>query len=449
MGEWHTGSDIRSEWHLVEIGGIAQVVGGSTPSTKDPTNFGGDIPWITPKDLSGPHDRYVTGGKRNLTRKGLASCSAKLVPPGTVLLTTRAPVGYVAIAGNQIATNQGFRNLILRDGVSPGFVYYWLKANTEELLRHASGSTFTELSGSSLKQIHMLLPEESEQRAIAHILGTLDDKIELNRRMNETLEEMARAIFKSWFVDFDPVRAKMDGSWRRGESLPGMPAEMYDLFPSRLVDSELGEIPEGWEVSEIGREVEVVGGGTPSTKDMSFWDGGNIHWATPKDLSRLQSLILIETERKITSVGLKKISSGLLPVGTVLMSSRAPVGYLAIAQVPLAVNQGFIAMKCDERISREYTLFWCSENMNIIKAHASGTTFQEISKRNFRLLKVLVPTTGVLRVFDNMVNSLFERITLNLHESRTLAGLRDTLLPKLISGELRVRDAEKFMESVV
>ena len=332
------------------------------------------------------------------------------------------------------------------------FAYYltrWSEVRTYAISQMTGTSGRQRVPTSTLDYIYVPIPPLPEQRVIAHILGTLDDKIELNRRMNKTLEEMARAIFKSWFVDFDPVRAKMDGSWRRGESLPGMPAEMYDLFPSRLVDSELGEIPEGWEVSEIGREVEVVGGGTPSTKDMSFWDGGNIHWATPKDLSRLQSLILIETERKITSVGLKKISSGLLPVGTVLMSSRAPVSYLAIAQVPLAVNQGFIAMKCDERISREYTLFWCSENMNIIKAHASGTTFQEISKRNFRLLKVLVPTTGVLRVFDNMVNSLFERITLNLHESRTLAGLRDTLLPKLISGELRVGDAEGFVESTV
>ena len=239
------------------------------------------------------------------------------------------------------------------------------------------------ITGSDLARLNILVPPLPEQRTIAHILGKLDDKIELNRRMNETLEEMARALFKSWFVDFDPVRAKMEGRDRD----PGLPKHLADLFPDRLVDSELGPIPEGWDVSEIGREVEVVGGSTPSTKEPAFWEEGNIHWTTPKDLSKIQSPVLIETERKITSAGLQKISSGLLPVGTVLMSSRAPVGYLAIAQVPLAVNQGFIAMKCSERISKEYTLSWCYENMDIIKANAGGTTFQEISKRKVKSKK--------------------------------------------------------------
>ena len=428
-----------NKWVTRRIGEIGRVVTGKTPPTKDKGNFGGPYPFITIPDLDGR--AVIDQTARTLSAKGASVVKSSLLPPGAVLMSCIATIGKCGITTEPSFTNQQINSVIVDDKTDSRFLYYVFTQLGHELeVAGGGGSIYTNVSKTRFSNIEITLPSDiSEQRAIAHILGTLDDKIELNRRMNETLEEMARAIFKSWFVDFDPVRAKMDGRWRRGESLPGMPAEMYDLFPERLVDSELGEIPEGWGVSEIGREVEVVGGGTPSTKDMSFWDGGNIHWATPKDLSRLQSLILIETERKITSVGLKKISSGLLPVGTVLMSSRAPVGYLAIAQVPLAVNQGFIAMKCDERISREYTLFWCSENMNIIKAHASGTTFQEISKRNFRLLKVLVPTTGVLRVFDNMVNSLFERITLNLHESRTLAGLRDTLLPKLISGELRVR----------
>lgn len=188
---------MAGEWQEYRVGEIADIVGGSTPSTADPSNFDGDVPWVTPKDLAGPHDRYVSRGQRNLSRKGLASCSAQLLPAGTVLLTSRAPVGYIAIAKNPIATNQGFRNLIPKSGFDSEFIYYWLKANVEELKRHASGSTFQELTGSALAQIRICIPPLPEQRAIAHILGTLDDKIELNRRMNETLEEMARAIFKS------------------------------------------------------------------------------------------------------------------------------------------------------------------------------------------------------------------------------------------------------------
>ena len=319
------------------------------------------------------------------------------------------------------------------------FLYYYFSSTSglhalDSIRRQVAVAGIT---GSDLVRLNILVPPLPEQRAIAHILGTLDDKIELNRRMNETLEDMARALFKSWFVDFDPVRAKMEGRD------PGLPKHLADLFPDRLVDSELGPIPEGWEVSEIGREVDVVGGSTPSTKEPAFWEEGNVHWATPKDLSRIQSPVLIETERKITSAGLQKISSDLLPVGTVLMSSRAPVGYLAIAQVPLAVNQGFIAMKCSERISKEYTLSWCYENMDIIKANAGGTTFQEISKRNFRPLKVIVPTTGILKVYDSIVNPLFEKITLNVHESHTLAAQREALLPKLVSGDLRVDVRDK------
>src|SRR5579884_1300724 len=242
---------MAGEWRELRIGDIADVVGGSTPSTVDPSNFNGDIPWLTPKDLAGMCERWVSRGVRNLSQKGLASCSARLLPAKSVLLTTRAPVGYVALAKNPIATNQGFRSLILKAGFEPEFVYYWLKAHTDELKRHASGSTFGELSGNVLKQITIRVPPLPEQRAIAHTLGTLDDKIELNRRMSETLEQMARALFKSWFVDFDPVRAKMDGRWQRGQSLPGLPAHLYDLFPDRLVNSELGEIPEGWEVKSL------------------------------------------------------------------------------------------------------------------------------------------------------------------------------------------------------
>ena len=334
-----------------------------------------------------------------------------------------------------------------KEGVDLGFLYYCMASwpFVDFATAGAQGTRMPRAKWEHVSRYEIVLPPLPEQRAIAHILGTLDDKIELNRRMNETLEEMARALFKSWFVDFDPVRAKMDGRWRRGQSLPGMPADLYDLFPDRLVDSELGEIPAGWDVSEIGREVEVVGGSTPSTKEPTFWQDGDIHWATPKDLSNLQSLVLLGTERKITSAGLKKISSGLLPVGTVLMSSRAPVGYLAIAQVPLAVNQGFIAMKCNKRISNTYIFFWCEENMEIIKANAGGTTFAEISKRNFRPLKIIVPVTGTMPLFDSIFDPIMKRITVNDLESRFLAALRDTLLPKLVSGE--VGDAERSVEN--
>ena len=288
-----------------------------------------------------------------------------------------------------------------------------------------------------------------ERRGIGSVLSSMDNLISNNRRVNQALEAMARAVFKAWFVDFEPVRAKMEGRWKRGESLPGLPAHLYDLFPDRLVESELGEIPEGWRHSTIGEEVTVCGGSTPSTKEPEFWEGGQHCWATPKDLSALKFPVLLDTDRKITDAGLAKISSGLLPVGTVLLSSRAPIGYLAIAEVPTAINQGFIAMKCDGALPNVFVLPWCRESMDAIVGNANGSTFQEISKSNFRPLRVVVPSDPVLTSFTRLAVSLYRQLAENERESRSLAQLRDTLLPKLISGELRVPDAERIVGAAV
>jgi type I restriction enzyme S subunit len=292
-----------------------------------------------------------------------------------------------------------------------------------------------------LHRIPVLLPPIAEQKTIAHILGTLDDKIELNRRMNATLEAMARALFQSWFVDFDPVRTKLDG--RKPAGLDGATAA---LFPAHFQDSPLGHIPQGWTVEPVGEVVECVGGGTPSTAEPKFWEDGTHHWTTPKDFSSLQAPVLLDTNRKITDAGIAKISSGLLPSGTLLLSSRAPVGYLAIAAMPVAINQGFIAMKCNERASNFFMLNWCQENMAEIESRATGTTFAEISKQNFRPILVELPPKELMAAFTEKVAPLYAQIAANLHESRTLANLRDTLLPKLLSGEVSTFTADKVQE---
>ena len=320
------------------------------------------------------------------------------------------------------------------------WAYYALL--TQDINGMDSGSAIPSTSRDEFYSLPVSVPTPPEQRAIAHVLGTLDDKIELNRRMNETLEAMARALFKSWFVDFDPVRAKMEGRD------PGLPDPVADLFPDRLVDSELGEIPEGWDVSRIGDEVDAVGGGTPNTKEPVYWSGGIHNWATPKDLSRLGSPVLLETGRKITDAGVKRISSGLLPVGTVMLSSRAPIGYLAIAETPIAVNQGFIAMVCNKRLPNLFVLYWCHENLDHIKGISGGSTFAEISKRVFRPIPITVPSDETLRAYEHVVRSFYARVVSNTKNVTTLAQTRDLLLPKLVSGDIRLRDAEKFVEAV-
>ena len=327
--------------------------------------------------------------------------------------------------------------LYVRDfkGNNPRFIYYFLQS-----LDFNAYSDKAAVPGLNRNHLHLApvrYPVDIiDQRAIANILGALDDKIDLNRRMNETLEAMARAIFKDWFVDFGPTRAKIE------DRAPYLAPEVWALFPARLDDDRK---PEGWINSTIGQEVEVIGGSTPSTREPRFW-GGSVAWATPKDLSSLSSPVLLETERKITETGLAQISSGLLPVGTVLLSSRAPIGYIAVALVPTAVNQGFIAMICRNRISSVFAWLWTQANMEAIHQKANGSTFQEISKANFRPIPVIVAPDAVNRAFDHVARPLLDRIICNERENRSLAATRDLLLPKLMSGEIRVRDAEKIAE---
>jgi type I restriction enzyme S subunit len=335
-----------------------------------------------------------------------------------------------------------------RIGVDAGFLFYLMASDLfiEPVVRASEGTKMPRAQWEYAASLEQPLPPLPEQRAIAHILGTLDDKIELNRRMSQTLEAMARALFKAWFVDFEPVRAKLEGRWQSGQSLPGLPAHLYHLFPDRLVDSELGQIPEGWEVKAINDLAEVVGGSTPRTERAEYWEGGTYHWVTPKDLSGLSLPVLLDTERKITDAGLAQISSGLLPKGTVLLSSRAPIGYLAIAEVPVAINQGFIAIKPRFGVSNLFLLRWAGAFHDEIVSRANGSTFLEISKSNFRQIRIVAPSSSVMDAFDRLSRSMYYKVVENERESRALAGLRDALLPKLIRGEMRVKDAERFLK---
>jgi len=274
-------------------------------------------------------------------------------------------------------------------------------------------------------------PPSSGGIAIAQILGTLDDKIELNRRMSETLEAMARALFKSWFVDFDPVRAKSEGRD------PGLPKQIADLFPASFIESGADEIPSGWHIGTIAELADVVGGSTPSTSNETFWQGGQYYWATPKDLSSLAVPVLLRTDRQITDAGLNQIGSGLLPKGTVLLSSRAPIGYLAIAEVPVAINQGFIAMLPRRGVSNLFLWLWTAFSHDEIVSRANGSTFLEISKSNFRQISAVIPSERLMEQFEIVARPIYDRIVKATKESGTLAAVRDALLPRLISGELR------------
>jgi len=300
-----------------------------------------------------------------------------------------------------------------KERLLPEYITYFFKTELgkKKLLANSSSVGVPSIAQpvTYLKGIEIAIPRLEQQKKIVKILSSLDDKIELNLRMNKTLESIAQAIFKEWFVYF---------------RFPG--------FDGELVDG----LPKGWRKSNLNEAVNVKGGSTPSTKNSNFW-GGNNFWATPRDLSSLQSPVLLTTERRITDNGVKQISSGVLPSGTLLLSSRAPVGYLAISQVPVSINQGFIAIQ-GKLVSNLFMLFWLDLNIEKIKGWANGSTFQEISKSTFKEIGITIPNGEVLKWFDKIITPFLDRIVSNEKENRILTQIRDTLLPKLMSGKIRV-----------
>lgn len=445
-----------SEWRTVSVADVAEVISGGTPPTSKPEYWGGEVPWLSVADFNSAY-RWVSEAEKHITKRALDETSTTLLNSQDIIVSARGTIGAIAQLARPMAFNQSCYGLRAKKGIADtDFLYYALRNLIATMKRVSHGAVFETITRDTFRVIKFLLPPLPVQRAIACILGSLDDKIELNRRMNRTLEEMARAIFKSWFIDFEPVRAKaavrrQHPKWTDEQvsraACPNLKPEIARLFPDSFENSELGEIPKGWRVKTIGDLAEIVGGSTPRTTETAYWDRGTHAWATPKDLSKLSVPVLLKTERQITDEGLAQISSGLLPVGTVLLSSRAPIGYLAIAEVPVAINQGFIAMKPRERVSNLYLLFWARSAHDEIVSRANGSTFLEISKSSFRPIPIVAPPPEVFAAFDRVAKSFFARLVSNEYESRSLAALRDTLLPKLLSGELRIKDAEKFLKA--
>ncbi|MEG0347251.1 MAG: restriction endonuclease subunit S [Acinetobacter sp.] len=393
---------------------------------------------------------------------------------GDLVITHRGTIGQVSIIPHDslyekyVVSQSQLKVSFDTNKINPYFVNYFFRTHLGQhrLLANASqvGVPAISKASTSVKAIMVPCPRLEEQNRVVDYLKVLDDKIELNRKMNETLEAMSQALFKSWFVDFDPV---IDNALAAGNLIPDEFMERAEqrktikqnnseenqairsLFPDEFeFTEEMGWIPKGWIVSDVGTEFNTVGGGTPSTKNAEFWEEGSISWTTPKDLSGNQSKILLHTERKITELGLNKISSGLLPIDTVLMSSRAPVGYLALAKVPVAINQGYIALKCEKILTPEFAIQWTDAIMDEIKQRAGGTTFAEITKRSFRTIPVIVPDKSIVSNYSDNVKGLYNQITSRLENIDTLSKLRDTLLPKLMSGEIRIPDAAAMVEGV-
>lgn len=392
---------MKSKWKECIISNLGEVVGGATPSTKKLENYeNGDISWITPKDLSTNTERYIFYGERNITKTGLNSCSTKMLPKNSVLFSSRAPIGYIAIAGKEMCTNQGFKSVVPNSDTDYMFLYYLLKYNKENIENMGSGTTFKEISGNTMKSIRVCVPTSiEEQKKISSILSSLDDKIELNNRINENLEQQAQAYFIDLFI------ANANPDWRIAT------------------------------ISDLGN---VVGGGTPSKKVEEYYTNNGIAWITPKDLSNDKSKFVAHGETDITELGLAKSSATLMPNGTVLFSSRAHIGYIAIADGQVSTNQGFKSIVPFDNVGTAFIYFFLKENITAIENVASGSTFKEVSGSTMKNFSAVIPDNDTLAKFQRFCTPLFEQQRALEYENRYLSTLRDTLLPKLMNGEIDV-----------
>ncbi len=311
------------------------------------------------------------------------------------------------------------------------------------MLQHAAGSTMPSLNQGTIERIPVVVPPLPIQKAIAHILGSLDDRIELCRRMNETLEAMARALFKDWFIDFGPVRAKMEG-----REPPGLSPEIAALFPSNLVNSELGEIPEGWSVNSIESLCSaMMNGGTPSRSNSIFWDGGSIPWVKTGEL---RDGFLLSSSEAITQAAVENTSVKILAAGSILMAIYAAptVGRLGILTQNSAFNQACTGMTAKKEVGAWFLYLSLYFGRDWFNNRANGAAQQNISKQIVASYTTTIPSNSLLEIFHLKTDAIFEKIKKNTILSDELSTLRDTLLPKLLSGELHLPAAMLQVEAV-
>jgi type I restriction enzyme S subunit len=407
--------DFPVEWQMIPIEECMSAIIDYRGKSPRKTAFG--VPLVTAKVVKGGRIEYEDGQQEYIAFEDYEKWMRRGMPePGDIVMTTEAPLGEIAqLDQRRVALAQRLITLRGKPGLLDNtFLKYLMFSDfvQNQLRARASGTTVIGIRQAELRKVTLALPPIRLQRRIAEILGRLDDKIEVNRRINRTLERMAQALYKHWFVDFGPFQ---DGEF---------------------VECEVGLVPKGWEVVTVGDVCQVVNGATPSTKVAHYWDSGDICWATPTDMTALTASVIFDTSKKITRLGLANCSATLLPVGSVLVTSRATIGISAINFAPMATNQGFKSLICGPRATNHFMLLTMKNRVDEMIGRANGTTFLEINSTNFKAMELVLPPQEVMAAFDRQVKPYFDQIYANQRENAALAATRDYLLPRLLVGEI-------------
>lgn len=400
------------EWKEVRLGDVCtRVCSGGTPKSTNLSYYGGEIPWLNTKEID---FNRIYSTEKTITDSGLNNSSAKWIVPNTVTVAMYgATAGKSCIVKVPMTTNQACCNLTINDEVADyEFVYYSLKNDYTTLASLANGGAQQNLNAQIIKDYVLKMPSLADQRRIASILSSLDRKIELNNKINADLEEMAQAIFKNWFVDFEPFK---DG---------------------KFVDSELGMIPEGWKVGCLGDMGAVVCGKTPSKSNSNYY-GGDIPFIKIPDMHG--NVFVENSEDRLTEEGSLSQIKKLIPPYSLMVSCIATVGLVSINTKPSHTNQQINTVIPHNKSALFYLYQHIKNNEEFLKNMGrGGTTTLNVNTKSFSNIRLLIPSEIALEQFHGIVEGLFKKIEQNLHESRTLSLLRDTLLPRLMSGELEV-----------
>ena len=398
---------LSGKWETTTLGEIAEIRNGATPSTQVAAYWNGSIPWCIPTDITNTPGKYLIETERNITTEGLDCCAASLLPAGALLLCTRATIGEVKIASSPVCTNQGFKSLVCQDEVSNEFLYYLIITLKLQILERAIGSTFLEIGKYALASIEVKLPPVIEQYAIAEALSDVDSQI-------QSLEAL---ITKKQAIKQATMQQLLTGKTR------------------------LPEFSEAWEATTIGEVADIKNGATPSTQISAYWNG-TIPWCMPTDITATSGKYLLATERSVTEAGLTSCTASLLPVGALLLCSRATVGEIKITAFPVCTNQGFKSLVCRENVSNEFLYYLLLTLKTQMIDRATGSTFLEVGKRDVASIELSVPTyaeqiaiAGILSDMDADISALEKR-------RDKARAIKHGMMQQLLTGRIRFPKSE-------
>ena len=397
------------EWKEVRLGDVCSIQRGASPRPIQKFISKEGMPWVKIADATGISSRYINSTSEYIIKEGVSK--SRIVYPGDLIVSNSATPGLPKFMAIEACVHDGW--LIIRDfdGIDKVFLYYVFINIRRRLSNQANGSVFMNLKTDIVKDFVIKLPTLDDQRRIASILSSLDQKIELNNKINADLEEMAQAIFKNWFVDFEPFK---DG---------------------KFVDSELGMIPEGWKVGTLGDFCKCLLGGTPSRSKEEYWNG-DVNWINSGEINKFR---ILEASEKITELGLSKSATKLLPKKTtVLAITGATLGQVSLLEIDTCANQSVIGVLENAEVPYEYIYPFIKDRIEMLIQHQTGGAQQHINKDNVESLIFLLPAKNVLENYISLVGPMYKRIESQCFENLYLSTLRDTLLPRLMSGEIEV-----------